>query len=233
MAHKQSKATKKFEKNKLKPALERRKDFAKVKQRHKLQAKKKERAGKRAQKESVQDGSDPGSNAQSNARDELNDDKYFQDGVQIPETASLRKGSKIPLKQQTGKRKRSENEGDTEGSVSELEASEVEHASLFDSEENELEDHKGQLDALAQKDPEFYKFLKENDAELLDFNEDDDLAGVDALRAGDEGQRTSKKQKKDTGHREEDEALDKSVVTAAIITTWKKSMSEKHSIRAL
>jgi nucleolar complex protein 2 len=234
MAHKQSKATKKFEKNKLKPTLERRKDFAKVKQRHKLQAKKKERAGKRTQKESVQDGSDTGSNAQSSARDKLNDDKYFQDGVQIPETTSLRKGGKAPLKQQTGKRKRSENEGDTEGSTSELEASEVEHASLFDSEEeNELEDHKGQLDALAQKDPEFYKFLKENDAELLDFNEDDDLAGVDALSEGDEDQRPSKKQKKNAGHGEEDKALDKSAVTAAMITTWKRSMSEKHSIRAL
>src|SRR3984957_4301976 len=234
MAHKQSKATKKFEKNKLKPTLERRKDFAKVKQRHKLQAKKKQRAEKRAQNESVQDGSDTGSNLQSSAMDKLNDDKYFQDGVQIPEAASLRKGRKTPLKQHIGKRKRSEDEGDTEGSASELEVSEVEHTSLFDSEEeNELEDHKGQLNALAQKDPEFYKFLKENDAELLDFNEDDDLAGVDALSEGDEDQRPSKKQKRNDGRGEEDKAPDKSAVTAAMIKTWKKSMSEKHSVRAL
>ena len=234
MAHKQSKATKKFEKNKLKPTLERRKDFAKVKQRHKLQAKKKQRAEKRAQNESVQDGSDTGSNLQSSAMDKLNDDKYFQDGVQIPEAASLRKGRKTPLKQHIGKRKRSEDEGDIEGSASELDVSEVEHASLFDSEEeNELEDHKGQLNALAQKDPEFYKFLKENDAELLDFNEDDDLAGVDALSEGDEDQRPSKKQKRNDGRGEEDKAPDKSAVTAAMIKTWKKSMSEKHSVRAL
>src|SRR3954452_19635971 len=216
MAHKQSKATKKFEKNKLKPALERRKDFAKVKQRHKLQAKKKERAEKRARNESVQDGSDT-SNPQSSVTDKLNDDKYFQDGVQIPEAASLRKGGKTPLKQPTGKRKRSEDEGDTDGSTNELEANEVRHASLFESkEENELEDHKGQLNALAQKDPEFYKFLKEKDAELLDFNDDDDLAGVDALSESDEDERPSKKQKKNAG-REEDKALDKSAVTAAMI----------------
>src|SRR5271170_4434625 len=53
---KQTKATRKFEKNNLKGTLERRKDFAKVKQRHQLKAKKKQRAEKRAAKEENREG---------------------------------------------------------------------------------------------------------------------------------------------------------------------------------
>jgi nucleolar complex protein 2 len=234
MAKKQSKATRKFEKNKLKPTLERRKEFAKVKQRHQVQAKKKQRAEKRAEKGNIGDGSDTGSNLRASSAENLNDDKYFQDGIQIPEAATLTKRGKTSLKQHTGKRKRSEEHGDSEESANELEVEGSEDTGLFESErEDELEDHKGQLDALAQKDPEFYKFLKENDAELLDFNEDDDLVDVDALSDSDEDGRPTKKQRKNARNSENDKTLDKSAVTAAMVKTWKESMAAKHSVRAL
>ena len=234
MAHKQSKATKKFEKNKLKPTLERRKDFAKVKQRHQLKAKKNARAGKRSEKEEVQDGSDRGGNPQANSTDNLNHDTYFQEGIQIPEPASLDERGKASTKQYTGKRKRLEEQGESEGSAGGSEVAGSEDTGLFDSErEDVLGDHKGQLDALAQKDPEFYKYLKENDAELLDFNEDDDLVDVDALSETDEDERPTKKQKRNARRAEEDDKPDKSVVNVAMIKTWQESMAEKHSVRAL
>ena len=234
MAHKQSKATKKFEKNKLKPTLERRKEFAKIKQRHQVTAKKKARAGKKAEEENAQDDLDAGSKLHVNDAENPNNDEYFQDGIQIPEAGSSNKRGKTASKQHTGKRKRSADHDSSEESASGAEFEAGEQTKLFDSEEeDELEDHKGQLDALAERDPEFYKYLKENDAELLDFNEDDDLVEVDGLSESDEEGPLTKKRKKSGRSADEDNKRDNSVITAAMIETWKESMAKKHSVRAL
>lgn len=36
-----------------------------------------------------------------------------------------------------------------------------------------MESHRAELEKLSEKDPEFYKFLEEQDADLLEFNESD------------------------------------------------------------
>jgi nucleolar complex protein 2 len=234
MAHKQSKATKKFEKNKLKPTLERRKEFAKVKQRHQVKAKKRARAEKRVGKESEADGSDSDANLRAGEPALVDDDKYFQDGVQIPEAAKLTKRDNSSLKTHTGKRKRSQEHDDSNGSTSESGAEGQADTDPLEWEgEDEPQDHKGQLEALAQKDPEFYKYLKENDAELLDFDEESDLVDVDALSENDEDIPPPKKQKKNARPDEDNNAVDKSAVTIAMVSAWKDSMTEKNSIRAL
>lgn len=37
----------------------------------------------------------------------------------------------------------------------------------------DMENHRAELVSLAEKDPEFFKFLKEQEADLLEFNESD------------------------------------------------------------
>lgn len=196
---KQSKATKKFEKSRLSSTLERRKDFAKVKQRHKQKETRQKNAARRAEKEVKESASDVEPDAQ--AVDNMDEDDFFQEGISIPEPVADSKSKKR-------KREQAQDALDSDASDS----------------HDEDEDFKGQLDALAEKDPEFYKYLKENDAELLDFDEDADLAEVDELSENEDGgERPSKIQKTETS----------TALTLATVEKWKAALAEQHSVRSL
>ena len=67
-----------------------------------------------------------------------------------------------------------------------------------------------ELSKLAEKDPEFYKYLQENDQELLDFNLDDTAA-------------------RDENDEEEEEAMEEDetpVLTKEILQRWQKALLE-------
>jgi nucleolar complex protein 2 len=198
---KQAKATKKFERNQLKGTIDRRKEFAKIKQRHQQNAKRKERSAKLA--ESRTEGPGSGEEGQDDDEVDMNEDEYFQEAIDIPEPDA---------KSKTKAQKRKRDGEDSTAQKSEEDASEDEAG------------HKGQLAALADKDPEFYKYLQENDADLLEFDEDDDLAEVDDLSDDEPPNKKQKKGDADEG------PVD---VTSAMIKKWKSSMTESYSIRAL
>ncbi|ETI19644.1 hypothetical protein G647_08656 [Cladophialophora carrionii CBS 160.54] len=205
---KQAKSTKKFEKKQLKGTIERRKEFAKIKQRHQQKAKKKQRVEKRS-KAAEEDGeSDAEANGQEQA--DMNEDDFFQEALDIPEPET-----KTVPKSNGVKRKRNNLADDEEGADTEGDEEDGDEAGI-------------NMAALAEKDPEFYKYLMENDAELLEFDKDDDLAAVDDLS---DNEPPAKKQKTKGGDVEDTDAPDD--VTLVMVEKWKSSLAEQFSIRAL
>jgi nucleolar complex protein 2 len=239
MAKNTKKSTRKFEKNHLKDALEKRKAGAKIKQRQQIQTKRKARNAKDA--EFLGKGQDDGEKSQTNgaAKEDpfgkMNVDDFFQGGFEIPEV--LAKKPKKSGSEKLGKRKRLDDEDEDEDDSSD--ASFEEAPVLSDSEEEIGDDEetgmsKVAMDALAEKDPEFYKYLKENDPEVLEFDEDADLAEVDNLSGSDEEEQPkTKKQKKSKDVEEDDEIDDSAEVTKAMVAKWKEAMTEQHSLRAM
>ncbi|KAF2638455.1 Noc2-domain-containing protein [Massarina eburnea CBS 473.64] len=234
----QTKATKKFEKNRLKDVLKKRKDVAKIKQKKQMDTKRKE---KRARDNVPADGVDgddakkPKSNGVNGVNDEafgeMSMDQFFQGGFEVPEIKKKRS-----TKPKTGKRKRTPvgEDGSEDPDVDMAEA--VAGAEESDSESgsgDDTEAHKDQLAALADKDPEFYKYLKENDAELLDFAEDADLDEIDALSASEDEGASRKKQKSEKKSKKHEEEVTSNEVSKDLIKKWKLSMAENNSLRAM
>jgi nucleolar complex protein 2 len=223
-----SKSTKKFEKNHLKDVLKKRKAGAKIKQKLHMKDKLKQRKAEDNAPSEYDTKNAAGAASKSRpskgeSLGEMSMDQFFQGGFEVPELPKAKSA-----KPKTGKRKRTEAAG--------KDASDSEDGANADSDSDSGDDmdaHKQQLEELASKDPEFYKYLQENDAELLDF--DDDLAEIDALSEDDdEAETPRKKQKGEKGVPvEEPTTADGNDITKATTQKWKLAMAEKFSLRAM
>lgn len=239
MPRRAKKSTKKFEKNHLQDAIDKRKDVAKIKQRQQIKTKKQARnAADKARALDDEDKHAVPAKANGSAAADLSKmsvDEFFQSGFDLPEQKT--KGKKAvtakEMPQKTEKRKREEEDGESYDSVPEKSNPSADDDEMGSDQEDGLEAHKDDLDALVEKDPEFYKYLKENDAELLDFGEDADLAEVDQLSEEEEVPEKKRKKPKDRKEVPQEAEDDESEVTTAMIRKWKTAMVEQHSLRAM
>ncbi|KAL9100198.1 MAG: hypothetical protein Q9163_004404 [Psora crenata] len=230
MVGRTKKSTKKFEKNHLKETIDKRKESAKIKQRQQIKAKKQARHATdytKAPDNDLAEKPQTKGDAAAQALSKMSVDEFFQGGFDLPEKAKGKAKRRDARPQQAiGKRKR-----DTDGGSVDPKDN---NASSGDEAASEMEDnlkaHKEELEALAEKDPEFYKYLKENDAELLDFDENVNLAEVDGLSEEESPKINVMKGKLEDKH---DTQEDQSTVTMAMVQRWKTAMLEQHSLRAM
>ncbi|KAL5478855.1 NOC2 [Sanghuangporus weigelae] len=86
--------------------------------------------------------------------------------------------------------------------------------------EDEAAAHKLELEKLAKQDPEFFKYLQENDRELLDFDVmedgDEEMDDDDAVEGDDD-----------------DDEMKAPTLTKEILKRWQKAILEHRSLRAL
>lgn len=252
-AKKNFKATKKFESKHLKGVLDQRKSVAKIKQRQQIKTKKQAKHARDAEFYKGGEGEEgaapkPRNSKTANVND-MSVDDFFGGGFEIVDQAQP---GKKGAKKQTGKRKRDGLAGDDDDDEeSDFDISDVEQpqADADDSDEDasdfgadDINMSKAAMENLAKDDPEFYKFLQENDPDALAFD-DDDLAEVDELSGSDAGedeeQPKKKKQKKDKKKKKaaEDEDEDEDLagfdeLTAPMVARWKQSIIETYSLRA-
>lgn len=243
------KSTRKFEKNHLKDTLDQRKAQAKIKQQFALR----DRNKKKRQKDRGNDSEDEAEASAAAAKkakekkdgpelfDDMTVEQFFQGGFEIPEAGPGAKKEKKTKKEKkekkdkadkTAKRKRGKEDDGEEKDEAGSPAPEGEDG------EDELGAHAADLSALAEKDPEFFKYLQDHDTELLDFAvaEHDDLAGVDDLSDGEdeEPKKKTKKRKKSKDAEEDAEDPNASIeVTFKDIETWKTALVKNKSLRSL
>ncbi|KAF2753177.1 Noc2-domain-containing protein [Pseudovirgaria hyperparasitica] len=220
----QSKATKKFEKNRLGDVLKRRKEFKKIKQREQKNAKRKERA----REDGETDGNDAEKKRSKPNDDALNSmsvDDFFAGGFEIPQDPKNRKRKRtMPPEDESVSTK---NHEDTER---------VEVPVDTESDSDDGLTHQEQLSMLAKNQPEFFKNLQDEAPKLLDFDEDAEMDGLvfSDSEADDSGNQTKKKSALKKAEEDSSEDEDKEMakeVKIPQVKQWTKSMLESNSLR--
>ncbi|KAG9508054.1 hypothetical protein J7337_001612 [Fusarium musae] len=234
------KATKKFEKRHLTGVLDKRKAGAKIKQRYQMQDKKKARKSKDAEflkgSKDGEGGEVKKPSAKGKKVNDMSVDEFFSGGFDDIIDSKDKKAGKLGKRKRNGAAAEDSQASDSDDSIgAQPIAADSDDNDGDDDAEDDVGMSKETMEKLAENDPEFYKFLKENDPEALDFDDNADLAEVDALSGDDESEQEEEQPKKK--RKKEKEAKAEAVaqgneLTRELVASWRKAMAEKNSLRA-
>ncbi|KAH3672836.1 hypothetical protein WICMUC_004058 [Wickerhamomyces mucosus] len=129
-------------------------------------------------------------------------EEFFEKGFEVPKEDKKLKRAKQAKKQQ---------EEDEE-----------------ESSDEELLEHQEDLDKLAEKDPEFFKYLQENDKELLDFNPSNPLDAINDEDDDDEDEEAEEGLEQDNNG-----TVEKIEVTLKLVKDWAKKLQSEPSLKLI
>lgn len=212
---KASKATKKFQNKHLKHTLEHRKEVQKHKKKLALRKKSKGPSEENAQPKEKK--------ATKAVFDDMSVEDFFEGGFEVPKP---KKGTVIAAESED--EEMDENSDESSDENVEQDEEEEENDDAESSEEEDVEKMQKDMEALESKDPEFYKYLKNNDKELLDFEA---VNPLDAISDDDEDD------DEDEAETQREESTQRAVqgqeeITKSLVANWNKQL-KKPTIKVL
>ncbi|CAI4993747.1 CRE_collapsed_G0052290.mRNA.1.CDS.1 [Saccharomyces cerevisiae] len=195
-----SKSTKKFQSKHLKHTLD---------QRRKEKIQKKRIQGRRGNKTDQEKADATGTREQQQLKKSAKEEVFKDMSVET----FFEKGIEIPKENKKLKKKTTKEQSDEDSSSSE-----------------EEEDMGQSMAKLAEKDPEFYKYLEENDKDLLDFAGTNPLDGIDSQDEDEDAERNSNIEEKSEQMELEKEKIELSL---KLVRKWKKQLHDSPSLKLL
>lgn len=210
---KTSKSTKKFQNKHLKHTLEHRREVQKHNKKIALRKK-----GKSSEPQAP-----PVKKTAREVFDDMSVEQFFEGGFEVPKP---KKGTKVASTENESEPVSDSSDAEEPEAESEHEEEvQAENASDVDGESSEEEDDEmmaKNMEDLAAKDPEFYKYLKENDEKLLDFEA---VNPLDAM-SDDEESEDEEVESKDVKQKSSKHQID---ITSAMLNKWEEQLKSKPS----
>lgn len=216
---KTGKSTKKFQKKHLKHTLDHRKEV----QKHNKKMASRKKNPTRDQK--------PEQPKPREVFEDMSVDDFFEGGFEVPKPKKNIKSTKESSLDEEDDESASEDFDDAD----ELE-NKPSQADSESSDEEDIGDIQENIKGLEEKDPEFYKYLQENDKDLLDFqgsNPLDAISSEDEDEDESEGDQAHETREQTQMEEIPSQSVPKTEITLKLVKSWEKQLSSKPNTQVI